>query len=568
VIRILRRATLPSTLALVALASAGPGCSKEKQSLVLAELDFGTTGAPAVTLGSLTLVATPGPTQMYDLSKLSAVNSAVFGLYVSGDVTGSVKIDATAYPLDGSCAGYKGSDHVSIAAAGVTTQVVITMDAANVCTPSGTGGTGGAAGTSGGGGMSGSPGTGGSNGGTGGSAGSSGATGTAGTGGTAGTTGSAGRGGTTGTAGTGGGAGTTGSAGRGGTTGAAGTGGSAGRGGTTGAGGMAGYPSISACRTFNHAATTGCPSVTVDSVAISPNGQIVATGGNDSRVKIWSFDGRTLTQTGTFLPGFNGYTVVFSPDGTRLAYTSNLSSTTVGVRVYTVTGWDAGTTLQDDGSGNILRGVGFTPDSQRVVSVNAIGFAGGDVFVHNIGGSALPAYTARVANEPYTLAVSPRAGSDGSVPIAVGSYYGTTTVLSLGTTGFAATPKDIPASTTNRTTYTVEFSPDGSQLVTGEDYGAVRFFGIPLAATPTPVGATINFAGGDTVNDVTFAPNGMFLAVGGAFSTKQLSIYNVATHAEVDRATPAADVVSIAFAPNGSAIIAGLDDCGSVIVCN
>ena len=549
-----RRATLPSklaTLAVVALAAAGPGCGKEKQSLVLAELDFGAAAAPAVPLGSLTLAATPGLTRMYDLSKLSAVNGAVFGLYVSGDITGSVKIDATAYPLDGSCAGYKGSNHVSIAAAGVTTQVVIPMDAADVCTPSGTGGTG-AAGTSGGGGMSGSPGTGGSNGGTGGSAGRGGATGTAGTGGTAGTTGSAGRGGTTGTAGTGGGAGTT---------------GSDGRGGTTGTGGMAGYPSISACRTFSHAATTGCPSVTVDSVAISPNGQIVATGGNDARVKIWSFDGRTLTQTGTFLPGFNGYTVAFSPDGTRLAYTSNLSSTTVGVRTYTVAGWAAGTTLQDDGSGNTLRGVGFTPDGQRVVSVNAIGFAGGDVFVHNVGGSALPAYTMRVANEPYTLAVSPHAASDGSVAIAVGSYYGTTTVLSLGTTGFAAMSKDIPASTTNRTTYTVEFSPDGSQLVTGEDYGAVRFFGYPLAATPAPVGSTINFAGGDTVNDVTFAPSGMFLAVGGAFSTKQLSIYNVATHAEVDRATPAADVESIAFAPNGSAIIAGLDDCGSVIVC-
>jgi hypothetical protein len=60
----------------------------------------------------------------------------------------------------------------------------------------------------------------------------------------------------------------------------------------------------------------------------------------------------------------------------------------------------------------------------------------------------------------------------------------------------------------------------------------------------------------------------MFLAVGGAFSKKQLSIYSVATHMELDRATPAGDVSSLTFSPNGAAIIAGLDACGSVIVCS
>ena len=347
-----------------------------------------------------------------------------------------------------------------------------------------------------------------------------------------------------------------------------GSGGTTGSAGTTGTGGMAGYPAITNCRTFSHAATSGCPSVYVNSVAISPNGQLVATGGSDYRVKIWNFDGRNLTPTGMVFTDFNGYTVVFSPDGTRLAYTAALTGSNVGIRTYTVSGWAAGTTFQDDGSKNVLRGVGFTPDGQRLVSVNAIGFAGGDVFVHNVTGSALPAYTAHVAHEPYTLAVSPRAASDGSVGVAVGSYYGTATVLSLGTTGFAAMSKDVPASTSSHTIYTLEFARDGSQLVTGEDYGAVRFFAYPLAATPAPIGDAITFAGGDSVNDVAFSPNGMYLAVGGAFSTKQLSIYSVATHMELDRATPAGDVNSLAFSPSGAAIVAGLDACGSVIVCS
>jgi WD40 repeat protein len=331
---------------------------------------------------------------------------------------------------------------------------------------------------------------------------------------------------------------------------------------------MGGYPPISGCRTFAHAATSGCPSVYVNSVAISPNGQIVATGGSDYRVKIWSFDGRNLTQTGTVLMDFNGSMLAFSPDGTKLAFTSGLLNAGVtGIRTYTVSNWTAGTLYQDDGSKNSLRGVGFTPDSTRLVSVNAIGTAGGDVFVHNIGGSALPAYTSRVAHEPYTLAVSPRAATDGSVAIAVGSYYGTTTVLSLGASGFAATSKDVPSAANTRTTYAAAFSLDGSLLMTGDDSGAVRFFAYPLAATPTPIAPAITFAGGDTVNAVAFSPSGMYVAVGGGFATKQLSIYSVATHTEADRTTPAGDVNTVAFSPNGSAIVAGLDACGSVIVC-
>ena len=183
-------------------------------------------------------------------------------------------------------------------------------------------------------------------------------------------------------------------------------------------------------------------------------------------------------------------------------------------------------------------------------------------------GSALPAYTGHVANEPYTLAVSPHADADNSVGVAVGSYYGTATVLSLGTSGFAPTSKDVPASISSHTIYTLEFARDGSQLVTGEDYGAVQFFAYPLATTPAPVGTAITFAGGDSVNDVAFSPNGLYLAVGGAFSTKQLSIYSVATHLELDRVTPAGDVSSLAFSPSGAAIVAGLDACGSVIVCS
>ncbi len=554
----IRRAALPVLLATTIALGGGCG-AKDKESLVLVQLKLATAGAEATDLMSVTLAANPGPTKTYpSVTTLTGDDDAVIGLYVPGNITGDIRIDATARPHGGDCAGYKGNHHVTITAAGTTVQVRILMGPGDVCPRDGGGG--GTGGTSAGG-AGGGPATGGA----------SGIGGTSSTG-IAGSTGVSGGGGTTGAAGTGGGgAGTTGSGATGGSagiTGSAGRGGTAGSGGTSGTAGTAGYPPITNCRTFSHAAASGCPDVAVASVAISPNGQIVATGGNDDRVKIWNFDGRSLTATGTVLPEFNGYAVAFSPDGTRLAYTATLTGSNAGIRTYSAVDWTAGTTFQDDGSKNVLRGVGFTPDGQRLVSVNAIGFAGGDVFVHNVTGGALPAYTGHVVNEPYTLAVSPHAAADNSVAVAVGSYYGTATVFSLGASGFAPMSKDVPASTSSRTTVALDFSRDGSQLVTGEDYGAVRFFAYPLGATPAPLGDPITFAGGDSVNDVAISPNGMFLAVGGGFSTKQLSIYGVTTHMELARATPAGDVSSVAFSPSGAAILAGLDACGSVIVCS
>jgi hypothetical protein len=501
------------TLLVATCSALGAGCGKDKQSLVLVNLRLAGADDRAMNLKSVTLTANPGPTKEFPLSMLSADMNTEFGLYLAGSVSGDVSILAIAEPNQG-CVGFRGSGAVVIESPGETKPVLVLMQAANTCIDDGgVGGSGGAAGT-------------------------------------AGTAGSTGGGGAAGT-GTGGG----------GTTGAAGTGtGGGGRGG--GMGGMAGYPSIASCRTFNHATNTTCPSVYVNKVAIAPNGQLVASGGDDGRVKIWNFDGRMLTAAGKEFTGFTNGGLAFSPDGTRLAYTAGAT-----VRTYTVAGWTAGTTLLDDGSGNSLSGLGFTPDGMRIVSVNAIGFAGGDVFVHNVGGSALPALTAHIDDEPYSLSVAVRANSDSSINVAVGSYYGTATMLTLTANAFAGSIT-VPASTTTRTTYTTEFSPDGAMFVTGEDYGAVRFFNLPLSSSPAPTGNPISFAGGDSVNDIAFSPSGLYLAVGGAFSSRQLSIYSVATHAEMDRATPPGDVRSLVFSPNGAAIIAGLDECSYVVVCN
>jgi hypothetical protein len=520
-------------LLLAACAAAGGGCKKEKLSLLLVNLRLAEDDPRAADLVSVTLTATPGPTATYPLTTaLSATTSLELGLYIAA--TGDVSIVANAVPAAG-CIGFRGSSNVAITEAGVTRPVAITMRVENTCPPDGGGGTTGGGGSAGG---------------TGGGA----------AGSTAGTTGAGGTGGSG--AGTGGGAAGTGggAAGAGGAS--AGRGGSSG-GGTTGTGGTAGFPSVAACRSFPHGATSGCSSTEVKTVAVSPDGQMVLSGGDDGRIKVWSFDGRTLTATTTVLTGLTcslgSSCLAFSPDGSRIAYTTSSSQ----IRQYLVANWAPGTTLLGGSDG--LVGVAFTPDGQRIISVSQIGFAGGDVFVHDLN-TALPAVMKRTPDEPYALAVSPKPAADGSTVIAVGSWYGSVQIMTLKDSTLTG-PTVLLARDTTKTVYSLRFSPDGTALAEGEDYGAIRFWASPFLGT-SPVGNLIAFAGDDSVYDLAFSPDSRFIAAGGAFYMGQLSIYNAMTHAEVDRWSPSGSVNALAFTPSGGALLAGMSTCGAVYVCN
>jgi hypothetical protein len=594
----IRGAALSLMAATCALAAAG--CKKDTQSLVVAKLKLDAPDPRAADVMSLSLTAMPGPTRSYQLKKMLATDTTVdLGIYIPGDITGEVTIIAVA-TLPTGCVGFRGTGNAQIASAGDTASVTIALSVDNVC-PNDAGGSGGGGGSAGIGGAGGSGGSGGSSagaggsttGGTGGAMGGSAGSGSAGstagaggstTGGAGGST--AGRGGAGGTAGAGGSAGSGGkggatagsggsTAGRGGNGGSAGSGGKGGStagsggGGATGTGGMAGYPAINNCRSFPHGALTGCPNTTVRAVAVSPNGQLVATAGDDYRLKIWNFNGQTLTAAGPVFDTNGGiHGVAFSPDGTRLAFTDGAT-----VRTYTVSGWTAGTTLMGDGGNDTLQGVGFTPDSQRVISVDDKGNAGGNVYVHDVSGTGLPLVMKNIPSEPWSLGVSPRAASDGSVGIGVGTYYSSLAVLKL--TGNILTDPMMLMTRRQSTSFatpvdSVRFSADGTLLAEGEDSGAVRWWAYPITST-TPVGDMITFSGGDTVNAIAFSPNGMYMAVGGGFANTQLSIYSVATQAELGRlAAPAltGDIASLVFTPNGGTLIAGEDACGTVLVCN
>src|SRR5262245_48274610 len=97
-----------SVLLLATCAVAGAGCKKEQESLVVATLRLAAADPAGMDLRSVKLAATPGREATFDkVTMLSATEDTQVGLYLPGDVTGTVRIVATAYPRMG-CAGFRG----------------------------------------------------------------------------------------------------------------------------------------------------------------------------------------------------------------------------------------------------------------------------------------------------------------------------------------------------------------------------------------------------------------------------------------------------------------------------
>ena len=92
---------------------------------MLAELKLATAGTQADQSDVGDAGRDPGPTKTYRVTTLSGDRQHRARPLRAGNVTGDVRIDATAYPPGGDCAGYNGSHRFTIAAAGVTQQVLI-----------------------------------------------------------------------------------------------------------------------------------------------------------------------------------------------------------------------------------------------------------------------------------------------------------------------------------------------------------------------------------------------------------------------------------------------------------
>ena len=330
----------------------------------------------------------------------------------------------------------------------------------------------------------------------------------------------------------------------------------------------------------------------VHSVAFSPNGKILASGGEDSTVRLW--DVATGQQIGRPLTARIGgsvrdvESVAFSPDGKTLA-TGNGDGT---VRL-----WDVATSRQIGGPLVALtapvESVAFSPDGRTLVSggpndtvqlwkvatrrqiggplwnapnaandVWSVAFSPDGKTIASGGGGALSdgtvrlwdAATRRPIGRPLADAsdffTSVTFSPDGRT-LAIGCLNGTVRLLDVATGRQIGSPITAPIGTVNA----VAFSPDGKTLASGSADGTVRLWDV---ATGQQIGSTL---AGHTgfVAAVAFSRDGKTLASGGGDGTVRL--WDVATGQQIrSTLTDTAFVAAVAFSPDGKTLASGSED--------
>ena len=203
---------------------------------------------------------------------------------------------------------------------------------------------------------------------------------------------------------------------------------------------------------------------TVKSVAFSPDGSTIASGSEDSTLRLWEVN------TGTQIRTLTGHTgsvlgVAFSPDGKTIA--SGSADDTLKL-------WDANTgteirTLTEDWWGG---SVVFSPDGNTIASGNKL-------------------WDVNTGTEIRTLTVGSEAFSPDGSTLASSSRDGTIKLWDVNTGNEIRTLKGH-----RHLIYSVAFSPDGSTLASGSWDGTVLLW--DLAPKPPRLAADVN--GDGTVN--------------------------------------------------------------------
>jgi WD40 repeat protein len=361
-------------------------------------------------------------------------------------------------------------------------------------------------------------------------------------------------------------------------TGTTGTGGSNGTGGTNGCTAQAPPaagtpPAFACCIEYDQdtpelcSASSSASYVEIDSVAFSPDGKtfVSAEGSAGNNVKVWSFDGHTLTPK-TVLPSDGWWSMAFSADGSLLAV-----AVTGGVDLWNTSTWTLKTTLL--GSSNFFVGVAFTPDQTHIIALDQNSAATlGTLYVFDLNAatSQIPIKTLTLTDGPEDLAVA-RKAVNGQVGVAVSYSDGFADVFSYAN-GTFSTPVNVVVDSTGFNAWLPAFSADGTLLAIGDDDGFVHFWNFPLSG-PTESGTELAFGtagNGDAVFAVDFSPNGSYLAAGGGSSgdsDSNAAVFNVASRSQRARANSSYNVTAIAFSPLGNAVGGGEGDCGRVFMC-
>jgi WD40 repeat protein len=271
----------------------------------------------------------------------------------------------------------------------------------------------------------------------------------------------------------------------------------------------------------------------VFSVAFSPDGKKMATGGPSREVKVWDKDsGRELmTLKGHSTPVSS---VAFSPDGARLA----TGSYDGGVRL-----WDAGAwreLVAINGHKDQTSSVAFSPDGKTLASGSWDGYVKLWDVATGRELKSIRAHTKWV----WSVAFSP----DGQ-KVASASEDRTVKLWSVRLGWELATFKAHEASV-----YCVAFSPDGSRLASGGYDNTTIIWDVATAKElKTLTGHALE------VKSVAFSPDGKTLATGGW--DRQVKLWDTATWQEIATIKGHAEGIwAVAFSPDGKTLVTGGED--------
>jgi len=309
----------------------------------------------------------------------------------------------------------------------------------------------------------------------------------------------------------------------------------------------------------------------------SPNGQLMATGHDDRRVRLWRVSDGALIRT--LEGGHNGavWSVAFSPDGTLLATTAAAEDGTINVWLVS----DGALLRQITGHVSRVRDVVFSPDGQQLASASIdwtvrlwnvadgtqrqrltghqgpvwrLVFSADGEYLHT-GGSFGELITWRVSDgiqlyqtqtHSQFIEVVALAAWPGDNRLATGAEDGDIFVWELD-----GGLKQVDYLGTNLVIDDVAVSPDGEYVAAASGHGQVTIYKLPFSSLHTDA---IPYDVG-TVSQLAFAPDGQSLVINSIYQHYQVEM-NHPTFL-----TPLTlndlEIRTVAFAPDDNTLFLG-----------